>query len=79
MYSRIRSIVVCVVVICGIFIFSLCVAYRKGWDNAVMQNRIEMGESVIRLVGEKEKISAEIGKKTTPEKRKALGRYVVKG
>ena len=78
MYSRIRSIcigVVIVFLVMGIILFSV---YRKGWNDCSLENRVAENQVVIEMVGKKEEISAEIAKKPVPEKRKALGRYVVK-
>ena len=78
MYSRIRSICIIVVVVFLALSVLLVGAYRKGWDDAVVEIRVAENETVIEMVGKKEEISAEIAKKPVPEKRKALGRYVVK-
>lgn len=78
MYSRIRSIcigVVIVFLVMGIILFSV---YRKGWNDCGLENRVAENQVIIEMVGKKEEISAEIAKKPVPEKRKALGRYVVK-
>ena len=78
MYSRIRGIFIGIGILCVIVFGLLVGAYRKGWNDAVMENRLAESETVIEMVGEKEKISMEIDKKTVPEKRKGLARYVIK-
>lgn len=79
MYSRIRSICIGVVILFLALGVLLVGAYRKGWDDAHLEIRVAENETVIEMVGEKEKISSEIAKKTVSEKRKGLARYVIKG
>lgn len=79
MYSRIRSICIGIVILCVIVFILLVGAYRKGWNDAYLEIRVAENETVIEMVGEKEKISMEIAKKTVSEKRKGLARYVIKG
>lgn len=79
MYSRSRGICICIGILCVIVFVLLVGAYRKGWNDAVVENRLAESETVIEMVGEKEKISMEIAKKTVSEKRKGLARYVIKG
>lgn len=78
MYSRIRSIFIGVVVLFLALAVLLVGAYRKGWNDCGLENRVAENQVIIEMVGKKEEISAEIAKKPVPEKRKALGRYVVK-
>lgn len=79
MYSRNRIFCICIGILCVIVFGLLVGAYRKGWNDAVVENRLAESETVIEMVSEKEKISMEIAKKTVPEKRKGLARYVIKG
>ena len=79
MYSRIRSICIGVVILFLALGVLLVGAYRKGWNDCGLENRVAENQVVIEMVGKKEEISAEIAKKPVPEKRKALGRYVIKG
>jgi hypothetical protein len=78
-YSRIRSICIGVVILFLALGVLLVGAYRKGWNDCSLENRVAENETVIEMVGEKEKISSEIAKKTVSEKRKGLARYVIKG
>jgi len=78
-YSRNRVFCIGIGILCVIVFGLLVGAYRKGWNDAVVENRLAESETVIEMVGEKEKISMEIAKKTVPEKRKGLARYVIKG
>lgn len=79
MYSRIRSICIGVIVLFLVVGVLLVGAYRKGWNDCSLENRLAENEAVIEMVGEKEKISSEIAKKSVSEKRKDLARYVIKG
>lgn len=79
MYSRIRIFCICIVILFLVVGILLVGAYRKGWNDAVVENRLAENEAVIEMVGEKEKISTEIAKKSVSEKRKDLARYVIKG
>lgn len=78
-YNKImRIIVIGGVLLLGVG-FSLVSIYRRGWDDATVQMRLAESTQIVDMVGTKEKINAEIVKKTVTERRKALSRYVVKG
>ena len=79
MYSRSRIVCIGIGILCVIVFGLLVGAYRKGWNDCDMEKILAENKVVIEMVGKKEKISSEIAKKTVPEKRKALGRYVIKG
>ena len=79
MCSRIRIICIGIGILCVIVFGLLVGAYRKGWNDCDMEKSLAENKVVIEMVGKKEEISAEIAKKPVPEKRKALGRYVIKG
>ena len=79
MYSRNRIFCIGIVVLFLALGVLLVGAYRKGWNDCDMEKRLAENKVVIEMVGEKEKISSEIAKKTVSEKRKGLARYVVKG
>lgn len=79
MYSRIRIVCIGIGILCVIVFGLLVGAYRKGWNDCDMEKSLAENKVVIEMVEKKEEISAEIAKKTVPEKRKALGRYVIKG
>jgi hypothetical protein len=63
--------------ICILYVVSVCVAYRKGWDSGVEKMRAEQNQVIIETHTQKTEIESEIAKKTVAEKRKGLGRYVV--
>ena len=79
MCSRSRIVCIGIGILCVIVFGLLVGAYRKGWNDCDMEKSLAENKVVIEMVGEKEKISSEIAKKTVSEKRKALGRYVIKG
>lgn len=79
MCSRIRIVCISIGILCVIVFGLLVGAYRKGWNDCDMEKSLAENKVVIEMVGKKEEISAEIAKKPVPEKRKALGRYVIKG
>lgn len=78
MYSRNRIFCIGIVILFLALGVLLVGAYRKGWNDCDMEKRLAENQVIIEMVGKKEEISAEIAKKPVPEKRKALGRYVVK-
>lgn len=57
----------------------LGLAYYKGWNDANLRCNLANSREVITVAVEKEKISAKVAGQSVAERRKGLGKYVVKG
>lgn len=78
MLGRIYRTIIGFGIICGALCALLVGIYHKGWNDATVKMRLAENTQIISMVGKKEKIDAEIAKKTVADKRKALSRYVIK-